>query len=101
MHRAGSAMMAMGTAAGEGRALRAVEAAIASPLLESAIDGARGVLLNITGGPDLTLYEVNEAASAIASAVAPDCNIIFGAAVNPRIKDEVRVTIIATGVGRG
>jgi cell division protein FtsZ len=101
MHRAGPAMMAMGAAAGEGRALRAVQSAISSPLLESAIDGARGVLLNITGGPDLTLYEVNEAAGAIASLVAPDCNIIFGAAINPRIGDEVRVTIIATGVGKG
>jgi cell division protein FtsZ len=101
MHRAGPAVMAMGSAAGEGRALRAVEAAVSSPLLESAIDGARGVLLNITGGADLTLHEVNDAAGAIAAMVAPECNIIFGAAVNARIRDQVRITIIATGVGRG
>lgn len=100
MHRSGPAMMAMGSASGENRALRAVQAAISSPLLEASIDGAHGVLLNITGGPDMTLYEVNEAASAIAAAVAPDANIIFGAALNPRIGAEIRVTVIATGFGK-
>lgn len=100
MHRAGPAMMAIGSAAGENRALRAVEAAVASPLLESSIDGAHGVLLNITGGPDMTLFEVNEAASAIAALVALDCNIIFGAAINPRLGDEIRITVIATGFGK-
>lgn len=100
MHRAGPALMGMGTASGEGRAARAAEAAIASPLLESSIDGARGILLNITGGPDLTLYEVNEAASMIASAAAADANIIFGAVIHPRLKDEIRVTVISTGFGR-
>jgi cell division protein FtsZ len=97
MHRAGPAMMGMGTASGEGRAVRAAEQAIGSPLLESSIDGARGILLNITGGQDLTLYEVNEAASRIASASAPDSNIIFGAVIHPRLKDEIRITVIATG----
>jgi cell division protein FtsZ len=101
MQRAGTAMMAMGTGAGEGRALRAVESAITSPLLESSIDGASGILLNMTGPPDLTLYEVNEAAGAIARIAAPDCNIIFGASINPRLSDEVRITVIATGFGRG
>jgi cell division protein FtsZ len=100
MHRAGTALMAMGTATGEERAVRAAEAAIASPLLESSIDGARGVLLNITGGPDLTLFEVSEAAGLVASKVGPDCNLIFGAVIHPRMKDEVRITVIATGFGR-
>jgi cell division protein FtsZ len=101
MHRAGSAMMAMGAAAGENRAVRAVEAALSSPMLESSIQGARGILLNITGGPDLSLYEVNEAAEAVTRVADPDANIIFGAAVNSRLGDELRVTVIATGFGRG
>lgn len=97
MHRAGPALMALGSASGENRAVRAVEEALNSPLLESSIDGAHGVLLNITGGPDLTLHEVNEAAARVASVTAPDSNIIFGAVVHPRLKDEVKITIIATG----
>lgn len=101
MHRAGSAMMAMGAAAGENRAVRAVEAALSSPMLESSIQGARGILLNITGGPDLSLYEVNAAAEAVTRVADPDANIIFGAAVNSRLGDELRVTVIATGFGRG
>ena len=100
MERAGSALMAMGSGAGEGRALQAAERAISSPLLDASMQGARGVLLNITGGPDLTLHEVNAAAELVASTVAPDCNIIFGAVIHPRLGDEVRVTIIATGIGR-
>lgn len=100
MERAGSAIMAMGTGAGEHRAIQAAERAISSPLLDSSMEGARGVLLNITGGPDLALHEVNAAAELISSQVAPDCNIIFGAVIHPRLGDEVRVTIIATGFGR-
>lgn len=100
MHRAGPALMAMGEAAGEDRARRAARSAIANPLLDSTIDGATGILLNITGGPDLTLYEVNEAASEIAEVTGPDCNIIFGTAVHPRLKDSIRITVIATGYGR-
>jgi cell division protein FtsZ len=101
MHRAGPALMAMGSAAGENRAVRAVEAALGSPMLESSIQGARGILLNITGGPDLSLYEVNEAAQAVTRVADPDANIIFGAAVNSRLGDDLRVTVIATGFGRG
>lgn len=100
MQRSGPALMAMGSGRGEGRALAAVEHAVNSPLLENSMNGARGVLLNITGGPDLTLYEVNQAAEAISRTVADDCNIIFGAVIHPRLEDEVRVTIIATGFGR-
>jgi cell division protein FtsZ len=97
MQHSGPALMAMGTAGGENRAVRATERAMTSPLLDWSINGARGVLLNITGGPDLTLYEVNEAANMISNAVASDANIIFGAVIHPRLADEVRVTIIATG----
>jgi cell division protein FtsZ len=100
MERAGSAIMAMGAGAGENRAILAAERAISSPLLDSSMEGARGVLLNITGGPDLALYEVNAAAELISAKVAPDCNIIFGAVIHPRLGDEVRVTIIATGFDR-
>jgi cell division protein FtsZ len=101
MHRAGAALMAMGSAAGENRAVRAVEVALGSPMLESSIQGARGILLNITGGLDLSLHEVNDAAQTVTRVADPDANIIFGAAVNPRLDDELRVTIIATGFGRG
>jgi cell division protein FtsZ len=97
MQHSGPALMAMGTAGGENRAVRATERAMASPLLDWSINGARGVLLNITGGPDLTLFEVNEAANMISNAVAADANIIFGAVIHPRLADEVRVTVIATG----
>ena len=100
MHRAGPALMATGAASGEGRAARAAAQAASSPLLESSIQGAHGLLLNITGGPDLTLHEALEVATAIASATAPDCNIIFGAVIHPRLKDELRVTVIATGFGK-
>lgn len=99
MHRAGPALMGMGTASGEERAVRAARAATRSPLLEASIEGARGILLNITGGPDLTLYEVNQVASLVAAAAAAEANIIFGAVIHPRLKDEIRVTVIATGFG--
>jgi len=95
----GMALMGTGVARGENRAIEAAQRAISSPLLEeTSIEGARGVLLNISGGPDLTLFEVNEAAQIIASAVDPDANIIFGAVVNPKGQEEVRVTLIATGL---
>jgi cell division protein FtsZ len=97
MQRSGPALMAMGVAGGEDRALKATERALNSPLLDVSIDGARGILLNITGGPDLSLYEVNQAAEAIGHSAAPDANIIFGAVIHPRLKDEIRVTVIATG----
>lgn len=100
MHRAGPALMGMGTASGEDRAITAANLAITSPLLESSMQGAKGVLINVTGGPDLTLFEVNEAASIISATVDPDCNIIFGAVVHPRLKDEIRITVIATGFGK-
>jgi cell division protein FtsZ len=101
MQRSGPALMAMGAASGEERALKAVEKALSSPLLDASIQGARGILLNITGGPDMTLYEVNQAAAMISAAVSPDCNIIFGAVIHPKLTEEVRVTLIATGFGKG
>ncbi len=97
MTEAGSAMMGIGIGTGENRATSAAEAAISSPLLESTIEGARGVLINITGGPDLSLYEINKACEIIYNDAAPDANIIFGAVVNEDIKDEIRITVIATG----
>src|SRR5437870_10563818 len=98
MQNAGTALMAVGEARGEGRSVAAARAAITSPLLDVSIEGARGVLLNVSGGPDLTLAEVTEAAETIQSAVDPDANIFFGAVINPRQQDEVRVTVIATGL---
>jgi cell division protein FtsZ len=97
MSEMGSALMGVGVAQGENRAQVAAKAAISSPLLETAIDGARGVLLNITGGSDLALYEVNEAAEIVIQAADPEANIIFGAVVDDSLRDEVRVTVIATG----
>ncbi|MGE5484958.1 MAG: cell division protein FtsZ [Ignavibacteriales bacterium] len=96
----GSALMGIGAASGETRAVEAARAAVSSPLLETSIDGARGVLLNITGGPDLTLFEVNEAAEIISSVADPNANIIFGAVIDDSMKDNVRVTVIATGFDR-
>src|SRR6202011_6258816 len=98
MQNAGTALMAVGEARGDGRAVAAARAAITSPLLDVSIEGARGVLLNVSGGPDLTLAEVTEAAETIQAAVDPDANIFFGAVVHPRIQDNVRVTVIATGL---
>lgn len=97
MTETGSALMGIGSGSGEGRAVEAARGAISSPLLETSIEGARGVLLNITGGPDLSLFEVNEAAEIIAQAADPDANIIFGAVIDENLRDEVRVTVIATG----
>jgi cell division protein FtsZ len=97
MKDAGSALMGIGVAGGENRAVEAAKAAISSPLLEASVEGAMGILLNITGGSDLGLFEVNEAAEIISSAADADCNIIFGAVVDPSLGDEVRVTVIATG----
>src|SRR5208283_780671 len=94
----GYAVMGTATAKGEGRATRAAQAAIASPLLEAgAIDGARGILINITGSSSLRLAEVNEASSIIQSAAHEDANIIFGAVLDEKMKDEVKITVIATG----
>jgi len=96
----GMAMMGAALAAGENRAIEAAQRAISSPLLEDVkIEGARGVLINITGGPDLTLHEVNEAATLIQEEADPDANIIFGAVIDESMGDEVRITVIATGFG--
>jgi cell division protein FtsZ len=100
MLETGSALMGIGVASGENRAAVAARAAISSPLLETSIEGAKGVLLNITGGSNLGLFEVNEAAEIIAQASDPDANIIFGAVIDDDLADEVRVTVIATGFDR-
>lgn len=97
MTERGSALMGIGVATGESRAAEAAKKAICSPLLETSIDGARGILMNITGGSNLSLYEVNEAADIVASASDPDVNMIFGAVINEELKDEILVTVIATG----
>lgn len=101
MYEAGSAMMGIGTGSGENRAIEAAEQAISSPLLEETITGAKGVIFNVTGGSDLTLYEVNDAAEVIYNAVDPDANIIFGAVIDENIKGDVIVTVIATGFKPG
>ncbi len=100
MSDAGSALMGIGYASGEGRALAAARAAISSPLLEASIEGARGILLNISGGSDLGLFEVNEAAEVIHGVAHPDANIIFGAVIDDEMGDDVRVTVIAAGFER-
>lgn len=97
MSEAGSALMGIGTGVGENRAQTAARSAIASPLLEISMDGARGVLFNITGGPDLTMSEVDEAAKIIASAADPDANIIFGAMIDNTMHDQMKITVVATG----
>ena len=97
MTGAGSALMGIGTGVGENRAATAARTAISSPLLEMSIDGAKGVLFNITGGPDLTMAEVDEAAKQIAAAVDPDANIIFGATIDEHLVDQVKISVIATG----
>ncbi len=97
MLEAGSALMGVGVARGENRAVDAARMAISSPLLDTSIEGAKGVLLNITGGLDLGLSEVNDAAEIIAQAADPEANIIFGAVIDETIKDEIRITVIATG----
>ena len=97
MSDGGAALMAVGRGEGETRAIDAARQAISSPLLDVTIDGAKGVLFNVTGGPDLTLMEVNEAAQVISEMVDPNANIIFGAVIDESLKDEVRITVIATG----
>jgi len=101
MHEAGSALMGIGEASGESRAAEAAKAAISSPLLEQSVEGATGILLNMTGGADLGLFEVNEAAEIIHGASDRNSNIIFGAVIDEDLADEVRVTVIATGFDRG
>ena len=97
MTNAGSALMGIGHGSGETRASDAARAAIMSPLLEQSIDGARGVLFTITGGPDLTLFEVNEAAEIIHAAADPEANIIFGAVIDERMQNDIKISVIATG----
>jgi len=100
MVEGGNALMAIGTGTGENRAKDAAEKAIQSALLDVSIDGARAIIFNIKGGSDLSLYEVNEAAEVIRANADPDCNIIFGAAVDPDLTDEIHLTVIATGFDR-
>ncbi len=97
MQDAGASLMGIGTASGENRASEAAKAAISSPLLETTVAGATGVLLNITGGTDLGLFEIDEAAGIIRQAAHDDCNVIFGAVIDEAIGDSLRVTVIATG----
>ncbi len=101
MQGAGSALMGIGSARGEDRAVQAAELAISSPLLEASIDGAHGVLLSIQGGSDLGLFEINEAARLVQEAAHPEANIIFGAVIDDALGDEVRVTVIAAGFDGG
>jgi cell division protein FtsZ len=101
MRDAGSALMGIGTSAGENRAAEAARGAISSPLLEQSVEGATGILLNITGGGDLGLFEVNEAAEIVQAASDRNSNIIFGAVIDEDLEDEVRVTVIATGFDGG
>ena len=100
MNNAGTAIMGIGTASGDNRAVTAAKLAITSPLLEASIEGARGILLNIAGGSDIGLFEVNEAAEIIHGVAHPDANIIFGQVIDDSMGDEVRVTVIAAGFER-
>jgi cell division protein FtsZ len=97
MSNAGSALMGIGRASGDDRAAQAAQQAIESPLIEVSIDGAKGVLFNVTGGYDMSMSEIQEAAEIITSAVSPDANIIFGATLKPELEDELIITVIATG----
>ena len=97
MSNAGSALMGIGRASGDDRAAQAAQQAIESPLIEVSIDGAKGVLFNVTGGYDMSMSEIQEAAEIITSAVSPDANIIFGANLKPDLEDELIITVIATG----
>jgi cell division protein FtsZ len=99
MRDAGSALMGIGSAAGENRAAEAARTAVSSPLLEASIEGATGILLNITGGPDIGLFEVNEAAEVVTGAADQNANVIFGAVIDESLGDRVEVTVIATGFG--
>jgi cell division protein FtsZ len=100
MSEGGAALMAVGIGKGEDGARIAAEAAISSQLLDITIDGARGILFNVTGGSGLTLFEVNQAAAIIKETAHPDVNLIFGAVISPEMKEEVRITVIATGFER-
>lgn len=97
MKDAGTALLGIGTGVGENRAQMAARSAISSPLLDLTMEGATGVLFNITGGPDLTMFEVDEAARIISSAADSDANVIFGAVIKPDLKDQVKITVVATG----
>lgn len=97
MSSAGSALMGIGRASGEDRAVKAAQQAIESPLLEVSIDGARGILFNVIGGNDMTMHEINSAAETITNAADPDANIIFGATINPELEGEIIITVVATG----
>jgi cell division protein FtsZ len=99
MRDAGSALMGIGAASGESRAAEAARTAVSSPLLEASIEGATGILLNISGPPDIGLFEVNEAAEVVTSAADQNANVIFGAVIDDALQDQVRVTVIATGFG--
>jgi cell division protein FtsZ len=101
MANAGSALMGIGSARGEDRAVAAAEMAVSSPLLEASIEGAHGVLLSIAGGSDLGLFEINEAAALVSQAAHAEANIIFGATIDDALGDEVRVTVIAAGFDGG
>lgn len=97
MNNAGSALMGIGRASGDNRAVEAARQAIDSPLLETSVEGARGVLFNITGGKNMTMHEIDEAAKAITDAVDPDANIIFGAVLEENMDDDIQITVVATG----
>lgn len=97
MSGAGTALMGIGSSRGDGRALKAAEIAINSPLLEASMEGAQGVLMSVAGGSDLGLFEINEAASLVQDAAHPEANIIFGTVIDDSLGDEVRVTVIAAG----
>jgi len=99
MKDAGSALMGIGRSKGENRAIEAARAAIDSPLLDLSIEGAKGILFNITGGPDMSMYEIDEAAKTITEAAHPDANIIFGAMIDEAMQGEIKITVIATGFG--
>jgi cell division protein FtsZ len=101
MSEGGAALMAVGRASGDNRAAEAAQQAVSSRLLDITIDGARGILFNVTGGEDLSLYEVNEAASIIKETAHPDVNLIFGAVIDEAMEDEIRITVIATGFDGG
>jgi cell division protein FtsZ len=100
MRDAGSALMGIGSASGENRAAEAARIAVSSPLLESSIEGATGILLNVTAAPDIGLFEVNEAAEVVTAAADANANVIFGAVIDPAMQEDVRVTVIATGFGQ-
>jgi cell division protein FtsZ len=101
MSLGGAALMAVGEATGDDRAEKAAHQALSSPMLDVTIDGARGILFNVTGGPDLSLFEINQAASIIRETAHPDVNLIFGAVIDERMGESIRITVIATGFDHG